>query len=222
MRHALIGLLLVGCSGSAFEQQLQDADASDGSVVQTDAAEQPPDATDAGHVDSDAQKDGATPRDAAEDRVDACTPKACEVGRDCGKIDNGCGAQMDCGDTCAAPKTCGALAPNVCSCKAKRCSDVANSCGSMPDGCNGFVPCGDCAGLQGCGEGGKANICGTFYEQCSTTNFAGSQCVIVNGQPNQYRYCPPALLTQFGQRHRCITWSANVCADASGQWRCDF
>jgi hypothetical protein len=92
----------------------------------------------------------------------------------------------------------------------------------MPDGCNGSEQCGDCQGLKGCGEGGKANVCGTFFEQCSTTNFAGAACVLVNGSTTEHRYCQPSLIQQYGARHTCITFGSVACQNANSSYRCDF
>jgi hypothetical protein len=157
----------------------------------------------------------------ARDGGDACVKRVCIPKGHCDLMDDGCGGKIDCG-TCDPPNTCGALNPNECSCIPKRCQDVPNSCGAMPDGCNGTNNCPACPALKGCGEGVTPFVCDTFLERCATSKFPGSQCVITNGQPNIFRYCTQSLISQYGASHNCVPYGATNCADANGQWLCDF
>lgn len=46
--------------------------------------------------------------------VEACTPRTCaSAGAECGTLDDGCGARIECG-ACAAHQTCGLERPNAC------------------------------------------------------------------------------------------------------------
>jgi hypothetical protein len=84
-----------------------------------------------------------------------CVP-SCPAGA-CGRVDDGCGAQLDCGG-CMAPDSCVA---NRCvtACVPRTCTDAGLECGQAPDGCGNQVTCGPCdAGV--CGGGGAANVCG--------------------------------------------------------------
>jgi hypothetical protein len=222
----LLLVLLAACSGVVAELgPVVDASVDASDRVELDASV-PLDAAD-DRADSEADAPGDAVADVADasadarDAGDACVKRVCIPKGHCDLMDDGCGGKIDCGK-CDPPNTCGVLNPNECSCIPKRCQDVPNSCGAMPDGCNGTNNCPACPALKGCGEGTTPFVCGTFYERCSTTNFPGSQCVVVNGQPNNYRYCTQALLNLHGNAHNCIPWSPNVCSDANGQWRCDF
>jgi hypothetical protein len=62
----------------------------------------------------------------------ACVPKTCEqLGETCGKHDDGCGAQADCG-------VCEACVP-------KTCQQLGKSCGEHDAGCGKKADCGACA-----------------------------------------------------------------------------
>lgn len=81
---------------------------------------------------------------------DPCVPTTCEVeGADCGSLDDGCGAQLDCG-TCTAPEVCGGTGtPNVCGpdeCVPATCEQLGSPCGLVPDECGGELDCGPCGG----------------------------------------------------------------------------
>lgn len=75
-----------------------------------------------------------------------CESVAVQSGRQaCGTLEVGCGEDaVECGDSCPAGQSCGAVEPNVCGCvpNLSACSD--KQCGSIPDGCGGEVSCGSC------------------------------------------------------------------------------
>ncbi len=83
----------------------------------------------------------------------------------CGRIGDGCGAIMDCGD-CPAGQVCGgAGVPGVCGggpdCKPVTCDSAGGRfCGKIGDGCGKMLDCGDCPGTMVCGGAGTDNLCG--------------------------------------------------------------
>lgn len=89
----------------------------------------------------------------------ACVLNECEMdnGRYCGKVGDGCGGELDCGD-CPDGEECGiAGLPHLCgkppsTCTPITCTDgAARYCGEIGDGCGGVLDCGMCdAGLE-CG-----------------------------------------------------------------------
>ena len=86
--------------------------------------------------------------------ADVCKPATCspaEGARYCGKVGDGCGRALDCGDTCASLKAgwvCD-TAKHTCvggaDCKKLACDGTPNAryCGKVGDGCGGTVDCGD-------------------------------------------------------------------------------
>jgi hypothetical protein len=103
--------------------------------------------------------DGSTP--------DGCSRGACVVpgGRFCGKIGDGCGGALECGD-CPAGLVCGGTGiPHLCApppeanCKPVDCNQPnGRYCGMIGDGCGKTMDCGACPGTQMCGAG-VANVC---------------------------------------------------------------
>ena len=74
-----------------------------------------------------------------------CTPKTCaDLGETCGKHQDGCGAEVDCG-ACAT------------ACQPKTCAQLGKSCGSHPDGCGGTRDCGTCAATCTGGSAGASS-----------------------------------------------------------------
>ncbi len=85
-----------------------------------------------------------------------CQPTTCEqAAKNCGSIDNGCGAIVEC-DTCSSDETCGGSGiPNVCgkgTCQPKTCADLNKNCGTVSDGCSMSILCGTCSGQDVCGS----------------------------------------------------------------------
>ncbi|MBS2016300.1 MAG: hypothetical protein JST00_25680 [Deltaproteobacteria bacterium] len=93
----------------------------------------------------------------ADAGIDAgCRPRTCsQAGANCGEIDNGCGAKIQCG-ACTNGQTCGgAGTPNRCGCG---CDPTM--CGTV-SACNTTITCpNNCVAPQFCGGGGIANRCG--------------------------------------------------------------
>jgi hypothetical protein len=122
---------------------------------------------------------------------DPCTPLKCDTGsgRYCGKIGDGCGKTLDCGDCPAGSgQTCGGSGvPSVCgapipmNCTPIKCTTSNGSyCGKIGDGCGGSLDCGGCAAPLTCGGGGTAGVCG----QPASTMCKPITCDVTGG-----RYC---------------------------------
>ena len=118
----------------------------------------------------------------------ACVPRACDDdvpgGRLCGKISDGCGHPLDCGN-CDDGQKCGAGGlKNQCGCEADTCESRGIVCGPFVDQACPTAPrqCGNCAGEQNCTADGKcidgcvatapnvacAGRCGTVELGCDT------------------------------------------------------
>jgi hypothetical protein len=128
----------------------------------------------------------------------ACSAATCaSLGKNCGTVADGCGANLDCG-ACPAPSSCGGSGtPNVCGCTAETdaqlCSRVSKNCGSVTgaDNCGTsrtVSSCGSCTSPNTCGGGGTANVCGkpactpeTDAQFCSRV---GKNCGSVTGADN--------------------------------------
>jgi hypothetical protein len=124
--------------------------------------------------------------------ADVCTPTTCDPvagARYCGKVGDGCGRGIDCGDNCAGLKAgwvCSA-ATNSCvggpGCSKLVCDGAANVryCGKVGDGCGGTEDCGDtcsafhagwvCDQSRGLCTGGPACV----HSAC-TTSGGGQYC----------------------------------------------
>jgi hypothetical protein len=99
----------------------------------------------------------------------ACVPNvvSCTAGafQYCGRIGDGCGAIMDCGD-CPTGQVCGGggvrgLCGGGPDCKPVSCdSPGGRFCGTIGDGCGKMLDCGDCPGTMVCGGAGTPNLCG--------------------------------------------------------------
>jgi hypothetical protein len=97
--------------------------------------------------------------------VCGCIPPVCG-NRDCGKLDNPCGADVVCG-ACDLPETCGGGGvPGQCGCIRRTCASIGANCGtSLDDGCGGKIACGpDKCPNKGdtCGGGGQEGVCGQY------------------------------------------------------------
>ncbi|HMI84722.1 MAG TPA: hypothetical protein VK550_11565, partial [Polyangiaceae bacterium] len=94
------------------------------------------------------------------------------AGKYCGKVDNGCGTEMDCGG-CPAGFDCGgAGTPNVCGVMpdAGTCTTNCNPpggtyCGDVGNGCGGTLRCPTtCPGTFTCGGAGANGVCGAPFD----------------------------------------------------------
>lgn len=94
-------------------------------------------------------------------KPDTCTPKTCkELGKNCGKVADGCGDILDCG-SCDSGLPCGAFEPNVCATaddyselcqpQSKEEACAGKECGVEGDGCGNYYECGTCDADQTCG-----------------------------------------------------------------------
>ena len=102
----------------------------------------------------------------------------------CGKISDGCGHPLTCGDTCASLKTGWLCENNVCVgsasvCTPATCDPVAGAryCGKVGDGCGRGIDCGDkCANFQ------SGWVCNTATNSC----VGGADCkkLVCDGNPN--------------------------------------
>ena len=102
-----------------------------------------------------------------------CTPTTCaELGYECGKADDGCGGELDCG-ACTEPETCGGGGTTgACGlpgddCVPETCDDDEDGerCGEVDDGCGGTVDCGACEEPMVCGASAE-NQCGYPVDEC--------------------------------------------------------
>jgi hypothetical protein len=98
---------------------------------------------------------------------DACRAVSCltAAASYCGKIGDGCGGTLDCGE-CSPPLSCGAGGiPGVCGGRDDVCSPLncaratVRYCGVIGDGCGGRLDCGECPDGGVCGLT-LANMCG--------------------------------------------------------------
>jgi hypothetical protein len=92
--------------------------------------------------------------------------KACEGGRNCGSVSDGCGGAHECGALPCATGFCGGGGANVCG--TNPCTPLSptaacgtKNCGVVADGCGGTVSCGTCTSPLTCGGGGTPNKCGS-------------------------------------------------------------
>jgi hypothetical protein len=105
------------------------------------------------------------------------------TGRYCGRIGDGCGRPLECGE-CPDRYVCD---EQICRCKPGACGDKPVACegpgyrycGRIGDGIGGSLDCGACKTGEICGGGGLANVCG------------GGDCERLRGctQQSGARYC---------------------------------
>jgi hypothetical protein len=88
-----------------------------------------------------------------------CEPIMClDVEAECGLINDGCGAAVDCGP-CPPGEVCGLIEPNKCAaCEPRTCEEAGVECGMVGDGCGGTLDCQCPEGLE-CGFAAP-NKCG--------------------------------------------------------------
>jgi len=80
----------------------------------------------------------------------SCAPTTClAAGKDCGRISNGCGGFLECGN-CEGFDICGGITPNVCGCDPQTCLGLGATCGTFDDSCGGTLECGACNGTDVC------------------------------------------------------------------------
>ena len=108
-------------------------------------------------------RQGATPG-ACQD-TPACVPDAnpC-AGRVCGSVDNGCGAEVACGE-CTLPDICDNNT-GQCGCTPTQnpCGDRV--CGTVDNGCGEQVPCGTCTPPETCDNGSGQCVCIPIDNPC--------------------------------------------------------
>lgn len=170
---------------------------------------------------SSGSNDSKPPESGGNEQADAgpqgCVPTSCaSLGADCGVVDDGCGATLDCG-ACVEPETCGGGGtPNVCGggCVPVRCEDLGKNCGLVPDGCGDFVNYGACGPSETCGGGGQANVCGEGPCTPTTCAAEGKECGTIGDGCGGVLDCgacaAPETCGGGGE--------ANTCAKPSTQW----
>jgi len=151
-----------------------------------------------------------------------CVPGTCEVpgGRFCGKVGDGCGKALDCGDcpagsgtTCGGAGVAGACgkAP-IPNCTPLACQQPGGRyCGKVGDGCNGSQDCGACPAGQTCGA---ASICssGGACTPLTCAQPGGQYCGSIGdncGGTLECGDCPAGQVCGGGG-------IANVCGSAAG------
>lgn len=141
--------------------------------------------------------------DTCQAGVCECIPVTCAAeGKDCGEINDGCGAILDCG-TCPFPNqpcddnVCGTCVPNC----------TGKPCGVDNDGCGGPCLNGSCPPNQTCGGGGTPGVCGCTPATCP----AGTDCGTINDG------CGGTVSCGGPCGGVCVN---NVCTACSGQQPC--
>ncbi|MEI7892424.1 MAG: hypothetical protein WCI05_05005 [Myxococcales bacterium] len=157
-------LALAACGGSGSSSVFTDNKDGGGSV---DASIPLVDGAGAG--DGTVRRpDGSIFGDASSDAYipPNCAAKTCadffDGGANCGRISDGCGAMLSCGD-CPTGQTCGGAGlPFECgtTCTPKTCVQQGLACGSTGDGCGATLSCGTCINGESCGGGGVSGACG--------------------------------------------------------------
>jgi hypothetical protein len=163
--------------------------------------------------------------DGFKTRADACTPLTC---RDpgcfpsyCGKIGDGCGGGLDCGD-CATGWSCkgGLCQPDSCAPSSCGAGAAFPYCGKIGDGCGGSLDCtcprpdwscvghvcngtpSGCVPLSGCTYPGGGGYCGGIIGDgcggvldcsggCATAGFVCKDQVCVDARPPAPPPLPP-------------------------------
>jgi hypothetical protein len=120
---------------------------------------------------------------------DACQPLTCTgVGSIyCGRIGDGCGGILECGDCPTGLQCAGANVAHVCAppagtaCTPLACTQATGQyCGMIGDGCGHTQNCGACPAGSTCGAGGVPNL-------CAPDNI--STCVAVTCQQAGGKFC---------------------------------
>jgi hypothetical protein len=177
-----------------------------------------------------------------------CKKLACDGGpgvRYCGKVGDGCGGTVDCGDTCSTLRAgwvCDGsegLCAGGPSCVKTACTVVGGGqyCGDIGDGCGGTLHCGDCPGSGTCTN----NVCPVLscgalcaaQVKCSsgTSSLTGTVYDPAGKVPiyNIIVYVPDAALANLTTGASCDSCSASVSgkpiatalSDASGNFKLD-
>ena len=142
------------------------------------------------------------PNSECRDSDCACKSKTCaELGFNCGKTDDGCGNELDCG-TCIGDDVC---QENHCGCQHKTCTSLGKNCGTIDDGCGGTLNCGTCASDQECTN----NICGCRPQTCASL---GKNCGTISDGCGNTLNCGACSANQ--------TCSDNVCRAACTPTTC--
>ena len=158
-----------------------------------------------------------------------CKPLACDGtpnARYCGKVGDGCGGTVDCGDTCDAFKagwvcdTTQGLCGGGPSCVRATCTAAGGGqyCGDIGDGCGGTLHCGNCPGSGTCsGNICPVTSCGAMCAaqvKCTsgTTSITGVVYDPAGKVPlyNIIVYVPDAPLADIQTGASCDTCSASV------------
>ncbi len=178
--------------------------------------------------------------DAAASDGGACKPIGCTLagGRYCGRIGDGCGGVLECGNSCGEGESCGgAGTPNVCgkpvdpTCKPSACEQPGGRlCGRVGDGCGRALECSECPMGASCGAvtpnvcgAGGRSACGNLCNQqvaCvggGTTRVSGvvvtpapSTSGIVDPIYNAVVYVPNAAVKPFAPGVACDRCGAEI------------
>lgn len=106
-------------------------------------------------------------RDGSSGEAPRCIPVTCDSERwpYCGRIGDGCGGVLDCGECRYPGMTCGRCRPNICSADegnpitCRRLIEDFNYCGDIEDGLGCPLACGACPAGQICGGAGIQGVC---------------------------------------------------------------
>lgn len=152
-----------------------------------------------------------------------CTPtlSCMSVGAECGTIqDDGCGNELNCGNSCQPPFTCGGGGDQYkCGCASLSCTDQGFDCGLADDGCGNQINCGldptdpdVCSDeYELCGKGqteddgyvpdGTPNVCGGGCNEYWLNGCANGQmivCASAGNSPPQTGCTPTGSTNQPG------------------------
>jgi hypothetical protein len=170
----------------------------------------------ADHRDGGSDADGTDAAADANDEADApppCVPGTCAaVGAECGRIPDGCGGVLDCGE--CSTGYCGGGGTNRCGktpCEARSCSDYGAQCGKLSDGCGGTLDCGTCPGQDVCTVDYRCVCkpktcselsveCGSRDDGCGTTLNCGG-CPAEKECKDGNCVCKPKTCSELG--HQC-------------------
>jgi hypothetical protein len=114
----------------------------------------------------------------------SCTPITCSSGGSaqyCGKVGDGCGRELDCGN-CSGSNVCSGGLCVAAGCNPLKCAIPAGGqyCGKIGDGCGGSLDCQTCTAPQTCGGAGITGVCGTPASACTNR---------LNCKPMGGQYC---------------------------------
>jgi len=94
-----------------------------------------------------------------------------DLGAECGRVRNTCGARLDCGD-CPAGEECDPDSNTCVTCTKPTCEDLGFECGPA------WLGCGPRAQSTNCGDCATGSVCNVAFNRCEPSPVsAGGKCV---------------------------------------------